>query len=53
MVCQDGKLYMWGGNSDNKLGIKSDKDFEELPTQIPKITGAFKVNLNFKLIYLI
>ena len=42
---------MWGGNSDFKLGVGSEKDYEELPIHVDTICAAAKVNSYWKLIF--
>jgi len=34
---------MWGGNSDQKLGVGSENPYEEIPMHVESITGAYKV----------
>ena len=38
VISEDGKLYVWGGNDYNKLGIGSDEDFETQPTMVDSLT---------------
>lgn len=43
-ISNDGRLYIWGSNSNNKLGIDSNNQFETLPKLIDILVGIKKVN---------
>jgi alpha-tubulin suppressor-like RCC1 family protein len=46
-ITSDGKLYLWGGNDNNKLGIKSNNKFETAPKQVESMNGIKRVSCGF------
>jgi len=47
-ITADKKLYMWGGNSNNKLGLTNcDNNYESTPRMIETLLGIKKVSLGF------